>query len=146
MMFSLLPWRWAHWLLLLAGGLFVAFYLNLLTWPPVVAVTEPLQRRPPDAEKAFSLIHAESIMGIVTLLLLTPLALMVVLFILTLAWVGLAGTLGSLARALGLPEWSLTLLAAAASAGALYANSGAWLPWAVSVVDRLTSAYLLPLL
>ena len=146
-MFTLWPWRWTHWFLLLVGALFLGTYLNLLSWGPVVEVIPGLAGQPgaSDGFKGFSL-RAEALLGLISLLLLTPLVGMVALFLLLLVWTGLAGTLGPIAHRLGIPDWAFILLLATASAGVVYAKSGAWLPWAETLIERITSAYLIPLL
>jgi hypothetical protein len=138
-MWILLPWRLTHSFLLLVGCLFLASYLNLLSWGPVADAIQYLVGEP-------GIIRAEAVFGLVTLLLLTPLAAMVTLFLLLLVWVGLAAVLGPIARALRVPDWAFTMLLAATSAGIVYTKSGMWLPWSMSVIDRITNAYLIPLL
>lgn len=138
-MWALSPWRWNHWFLLLVGSLFLASYLNLLSWGPIADAIQYLVSEP-------GVIRAEAVFGLVTLLLLTPLAAMVALFLLLLVWVGLAAVFGPIARALRVPDWAFTLLLAAASAGIVYSKSGMWLPWSMSVIDQITNAYLIPLL
>ncbi len=146
-MFTLLPWRWTHWFLLLVGALFLGTYLNLLSWGPVVEVIPRLAGQPVASDGLKSLsVRAEALLGLVSLLLLTPLVGMVALFLLLLVWTGLAGIFGPIARKLGIPDWAFVLLLATASAGVVYAKSGAWLPWAETFIERITSAYLIPLL
>lgn len=137
-MLTLLPWRWHHSALLLIGSLFLGTYLNLLSWGPVVEAIQNLVSPP-------GVIPAEAVFGLVTLLLLTPLAGMVALFLLLLLWVGLAMILGPVARALRVPDWAFTLLLASTSSGLVYTKSETWLPWSLSFIDRITNAYLIPL-
>ena len=139
-MFTLFPRRWTQWLLLVVGPLFLATYTGLLSWEPVEEAIKQLATQTP------GLTRAEGLLGLVSLLLLTPLVSMVALFLLVFVWVILAGTLGRVGRMLGLPDWALFLLVATGSAGAVYANSGAWLPWSLQAFDRVAGAYLILLL
>ena len=147
-MFNLLPWRWTHWVLLLVGPLFVVTYLSLLSWGPVDESIHRLAGQPGQHELALasSLPRAEALVGLVSLLLLTPLVGMVVLFLLLFAMVILSITVGPLVRVLGLPDWAFILLFGAASSQVLYAKSVVWLPWSLWVLDRLVTAYLIPFL
>ena len=139
-MLTLFPRRWTQWLLLLVGPLFLASYLGLLSWEPVQEAIKQLASYSP------GLARAEGILGLVSLLLLTPLVGVVALFLLLFVWVVLAGILGPVGRILGLPNWAFFLLVATASAGAVYANSEAWVPWSLQVFDRIATAYLILLL
>ena len=139
-MFTLFPRRWMHWLMLLVGPLFLASYFGLLSWGPVEEAIGQLTSQQP------GLARAEGLLGLVSLLLLTPMVGMVAVFLLFFVWVVLAGTLGWVGRMLSLPDWALFLLVAAASASLVYAKSEAWLPWSLQVVDRVASAYLILLL
>ena len=139
-MFTLFPRRWTHWLMLLVGPLFLASYHGLLSWGPVEEAIKQLASQQP------GLARAEGLLGLVSLLLLTPIVGMVALFLLFFVWVVLAGTLGPISRMLGLPDWAFLLLVATVSAGLVYANSGAWLPWSLQAFERIASAYLILLL
>ena len=147
-MFNLLPWRWSHWVLLLVGPLFVVTYFSLLSWGPVDEAIQRLasQPGPRDAPGSSGLLTAEAILGLVSLLLLTPLVGMVVLFLLLFAMVIVGITLAPLVRGLGLPDWAVVLLAGAAFSGVLYRQSEVWLPWSLWCLDRLATAYLVPFL
>jgi len=148
LMFNLLPWRWTHWLLLLVGPLFVVAYLSLLSWGPTDEAIQRLAGLPGqhEASENFSIPRAEAILGLVSLLLLTPLVGMVALFLLLFAMVILAMTIGSLVRVLGLPNWAFVLLFGGASSYMVFAKSEVWLPWSLWFLDRLVSAYLIPFL
>ena len=139
-MFTLFPRRWTHWFMLLVGPLFLASYHGLLSWGPVEEAIKQFTMQSP------GLARAEGLLGLVSLLLLTPIVGVVALFLLFFVWVVLAGTLGRVGRMLGLPDWAFLLLVAAVSAGLVYANSGAWLPWSLQALDRVASAYLILLL
>lgn len=147
-LFSLLPWRMSHWVLLLVGPLFVVAYLSLLSWGTVDAAIQRLSAEPGhrDAAHGMGLPAAEAILGIVSLLLMTPLVGMVALFFLLFAMVTLEVVLGPLVRGLGLPEWVFMLLLGATVSGVIYTKSGAWLPWSLWLIDRVVAAYLVPFL
>ena len=147
-MFNLFPWRWTHWVLLLVGPLFVVTYLSLLSWGPTGEAIQRLADLPGQHEVSgnFSIPRAEAILGLVSLLLLTPLVGMVVLFLLLFAMVILAMTIGPLVRVLGLPDWASILLLGAILSGVLYDKSEMWLPSSLWALDRLASAYLIPFL
>ncbi len=139
-MFTLFPRRWSHWLLFLVGPMFLATYFGLLSWGPVEeAIKQILSQQP-------GLPRAEGLLGLVSLLLLTPIVGVVALFLLLFVWVVLAGTLGRVGRMLGLPDWAFLLLVATVSAGLVYAKSETWLPWSLQALDRVASAYLILLL
>jgi hypothetical protein len=144
-MFNLLPWRWAHWVLLLVGPLFVVAYLSLWSWGPVDEAVQRLQHQPEllNAGRNVGLLRAETLVGLVSLLLLTPLVGIVALFMLLFAMVILAGTLGPLVRVLGLPDWVLVLLLGGAISGAVYAESEVWLPWSWWLLDHIATAYII---
>ncbi|MBI3030488.1 MAG: hypothetical protein HYY64_13355 [Candidatus Rokubacteria bacterium] len=139
-MFTLFPRRWSQWLLFLVGPMFLATYLGLLSWDPVEEAIRQFSMEPP------GLARGEGLLGLVSLLLLTPIVAVVALFLLLFVWVVLAGTLGPIGRMLGLPDWALLLLVASASAGLVYANSGTWLPWSLEFFERIANAYLILLL
>jgi len=139
-MFTLFPRRWTHWLLLLVGPLFLASYFGLLSWAPVKEAVGQLTNQPAGVSRA------EGLLGLVSLLLLTPIVGMVGLFLLLFALVVLAGTLAPVARMSGIPQWVFTLLVAVGSSGTVYANREAWVPWFLQALDRVASAYLVLLL
>ena len=147
-MFNLLPWRWSHWVLLLVGPLFIVTYLSLLSWGPVDEAIQRLagEPGPRDALRSSGLLTAEAVLGLVSLLLLTPLVGMVVLFLLLFAMVIVGITLGPLLRGLGLPDWTVVLVAGVTFSWVLYSKSEAWLPWSLWCLDRLATAYLIPFL
>lgn len=140
-MFNLLPWRWTHWVLLLVGPLFVMTYLTLLEWGPIDEAIQRLATEPGLRDPI--IVRAETLFGLVTLILLTPLVAMVALFLLLFALVILAVALGPLVRLLGLPDAVFVLLLGALASGAIYAKSLAWLPWSVWLFDRVTTIYLI---
>ena len=144
-MFNLLPWRWTHWVLVLVGPLFVAAYLSLWSWGPIDEAIQRLQHQPEllNAGRNVGILRAETLVGLVSLLLLTPLVAMVALFMLLFAMVILAVTLGPLVRVLGLPEWVLVLLLGGAISSAVYAESEVWLPWSWWLLDHLATAYII---
>ena len=144
-MFNLLPWRWTHWVLVLVGPLFVVAYLSLWSWGPIDEAIQRLQRQPEllNAGRNVGVLRAETLVGLVSLLLLTPLVAMVALFMLLFAMVILAVTLGPLVRVLGLPEWVLVLLLGGAISSAVYAESEVWLPWSWWLLDHLATAYII---
>lgn len=129
----------------MVGPLFVAAYLSLWSWGPVDEAVQRLQRQPElfNVGRNVGLLRAETFVGLVSLLLLTPLVGMVVLFMLLVVMVILAGTLGPLVRVLGLPEWVLVLLPGAAISGAVYAESELWLPCSWWLLDHLATAYII---
>ena len=142
-MFNLLPWRWTHWVLLLLGPLLVVAYLSLWSWGPIDEAIRRLQRQPELLTAGRSLLRAETLVGLVSLLLLTPLVGVVALFMMLFAMVILAGTLGPVVRLLGLPEWVLVLLLGAAVSAAVYARSEVWLPWSWWLLDHIATAYII---
>ena len=144
-MFNLLPWRWTHWVLVLVGPLSVSASLGLWSWGPIDEAIHRLQRQPEllNAGRNVGILRAETLVGLVSLLLLTPLVAMVALFMLLFAMVILAVTLGPLARVLGLPEWVLVLLLGGAISSAVYAESEVWLPWSWWLLDHLATAYII---
>jgi len=144
-MFNLLPWRWTHWILLLVGPLFVVAYLSLWSWGPIDEAIQRLQHQPEllNAGRNVGVLRAETLVGLVSLLLLTPLVGTVALFMLLFAMVILAVTLGPLVRVLGLPEWVLVLLLGGAISSAVYAESEVWLPWSWWLLDHLATAYII---
>lgn len=139
-MLTLFPRRWTQWLLLLVGPLFLASYLGLLSWEPVEEAIKQLGSYTP------GLARAEGILGLVSLLLLTPLVGVVALFLLLFVWVVIAGILGPIGRMLGFPDWAFFLIVVTGSVGAVYANSETWVPWSLQVFDRVATAYLILLL
>ena len=144
-MFNLLPWRWTHWILLLVGPLFVVAYLSLWSWGPIDEAIQRLQHQPEllNAGRNVGVLRAETLVGLVSLLLLTPLVGTVALFMLLFAMVILAVTLGPLVRVLGLPEWVLVLLLGGAISSAVYAESEVWLPWSWWLLDHIATAYII---
>ena len=147
-MFDLLPWGWAHWVLLVVGPLFVVAYLSLLSWGPVGEVIKRLSSHPGESSmpSGAGLLRAEALLGLVSLLLLTPLVGMVALFLIFFAMVILATTFGPLGRLLGVPDWAFMLMLGTAPSVVLYTESQVWLPWSLWMLDRLVSAYLIPFL
>ncbi len=127
------------------GPLFVAAYLSLWSWGPIDEAIQRLQRQPEllNAGRNAGVLRAETLVGLVSLLLLTPLVGMVALFMLLFAMVILAVTLGPLVRVLGLPEWVLVLLLGGAISSAVYAESEVWLPWSWWLLDHLATAYII---
>lgn len=144
-MFNLLPWRWTHWVLLLLGPLFVVAYLSLWSWGPINEAIQRLQHQPGQLHigRDAGLLRAETFVGLVSLLLLTPLVGMVALFMILFAMVTLATALGPLVRVLGLPEWVLVLIVGASISSAVYAESELWLPWSWWLLDHLATAYII---
>jgi hypothetical protein len=144
-MFNLLPWRWTHWVLLLVGPLFVVAYVSLWSWGPIDEAIRRLQHQPEllNAGRNIGVLRAETLVGLVSLLLLTPLVGVVALFMLLFAMVILATTLGPLVRVLSLPEWVLVLLVGSAISGAVYAQSELWLPYSWWLLDHLATAYII---
>jgi len=144
-MFNLLPWRWTHWVLVWVGPLFVVAYVSLWSWGPIDEAIQRLQHQPEllNAGRNVGVLRAETLVGLVSLLLLTPLVGMVALFMLLFAMVILAVTLGPLVRVLGLPEWVLVLLLGGAISSAVYAESEVWLPWSWWLLDHLATAYII---
>ena len=130
---------------MLVGPLFVAAYLSLWSWGPIDEAIQRLQRQPEllNAGRNVGILRAETLVGLVSLLLLTPLVAMVALFMLLFAMVILAVTLGPLVRVLGLPEWVLVLLLGGAISSAVYAESEVWLPWSWWLLDHLATAYII---
>ena len=146
-MFNLLPWRWTHWVLLLVGPLFIVAYVSLLTWGPIDGAIQRLQHQPPFTPPGdFGVLRAELLVGLASLLLLTPLVGMVSLFLLLFVMVIVATILGPVVRVLGLPDWVVVLLLGAAISGAVYAESELWLPWSWWLLDHVATAYLILLL
>lgn len=144
-MFNLLLWRWTHWVLLLLGPLFVVAYLSLRSWGPINEAIQRLQHQPGQLHigRDAGLLRAETFVGLVSLLLLTPLVGMVALFMILFAMVTLATALGPLVRVLGLPEWVLVLIVGASISSAVYAESELWLPWSWWLLDHLATAYII---
>ena len=147
-MFNLLPWRWTHWVLLVVGPLFVVTYLSLLSWGPVDEAIQRLASEPGprDAPRSSGLLTGEAVLGLVSLLLLTPFVGMVVLFLFLFAMIIVGITLGPLLRGLGLPDWTVVLVAGVTFSWVLYSKSEVWLPWSLWCLDRLATAYLIPFL
>ncbi len=143
-MFNLLPWRWTHWVLLLVGPLFIVAYVSLLTWGPIEEAIQRLQHQPPfNPAQDFGVLRAELLVGLASMLLLTPLVGMVSLFLLLFVMVIVATILGPVVRVLGLPDWVVVLLLGAAISGAAYAESELWLPWSWWLLDHLATAYII---
>ena len=143
-LFNLTPWRWTHWVLLLVGPLFIVLYLSLLSWSPVEeAITRLAGELGQRGALQNSLFRAETVFGLVSLLLLTPLAGMVALFLLLFAMVIVVTSLGPIVRVVGLPDWVLVLLLGAASSHVVYSKSEVWLPWSLWFLDRVATIYLI---
>ncbi len=141
-MFNLLPWRWTHWVLLLIGPMFVIVYLTLLAWVPVDEAIQRLAGHPETRVARHPVIaRAEAIFSLATLILLTPLAGIVALFLLLFAMIGLNIVLGPFVRLIGLPDWLVVPLLGAALSASLYAKSATGLPWSLWILDRLASVY-----
>ncbi len=141
-MFHLLPWRWTHWVLLLIGPLFVIIYLTLLAWVPVDEAILRLASHPETRVARHPVIaRAEAVFSLTTLILLTPLAGIVALFLLLFAMIALTVVLGPVVRLIGLPDWLVVPLLGAALSASLYAKSATWLPWSLWILDRLASVY-----
>src|SRR3990172_8950191 len=81
LMFTLFPRRWTHWLMLLVGPLFLAPSQGLRWWGPVEEAIKQLASQQP------GLARAEGLLGLVSLLLLTPMVGLVALFLLFFVWV-----------------------------------------------------------
>ena len=141
-MFNLLPWRWTHWVLLLIGPIFVIVYLTLLAWVPV---DEAIQRLagPPETRVARHpvIARAEAVFSLTTLVLLTPLAGIVALFLVLFAMIALTAVLGPVVRLVGLPDWLVAPVLGAAFSAWVYTTSATWLPWSLRLLDRLASVY-----
>ena len=146
-MFNLLPWRWSHWVLLLLGPLFVIAYLTLLAWVPVDEAIQRLAiQAGPRVARGPAMAHAEAIFSLTTLVLLTPLAGIVALFLLLFAMITLSVMLAPFVRVIGLPDWVVILLFGAGFSAWLYTNSANWLPWSLWLVDRVATVYVVLLL
>lgn len=142
-MFNLMPWRWPHWILLLVGPLFIVLYFSLLSWVPVDEAIARLQGELGQrGVLQDSLLRAEIILGLVCLVMLTPLAGTVALFLLLFGMVIVVTTFGPIVRAVGLPDWVLVVLLGGASSRVVYGQSEVWLPWSLWLLDRLTTIYL----
>ncbi|MBI3031115.1 MAG: hypothetical protein HYY64_16550 [Candidatus Rokubacteria bacterium] len=128
----------------MVGPLFVVAYLSLWSWGPIDEAIQRLQHQPGllNVGRDASLLQAEALVGLVSLLLLTPLAGMVALFMLLFVMVILAITLGPLVRLVGLPDWLLVLVLGAAASGAVYAESEVWLPYSWWLLDHIATAYI----
>lgn len=142
-LFNLMPWRWTHWVLLLVGPLFIVTYFSLLSWVPVdeavARVTGELGQRGVFRD---SLLRAETALGLVGLLALTPIAGMVALFLLLLVMVIVVTIFGPIVRVIGLPNWVLVLVLGGAASRVAYGQSEVWLPWSLWFLDRVTTIYL----
>jgi len=127
------------------GPLFVVAYVSLWSWGPIDEAIQRLQHQPEllNAGRNVGVLRAETLVGLVSLLLLTPLVGMVALFMLLFAMVILAVTLGPLVRVLGLPEWVLVLLLGGAISSAMYAESEVWLPYSWWLLDHIATAYII---
>ena len=146
-MFNLLPWRWTHWVLLLLGPLFVIAYLTLLAWVPVDEAIQRLAiQAGPRVARGPAIAHAEAIFSLTTLVLLTPLAGIVALFLLLFAMITLSLILAPFVRVIGLPDWVVILLFGAGASAWLYTNNATWLPWSLWLVDRVATVYVVLLL
>ena len=142
-MFNLLPWRWTHWVLLLIGPLFVIVYLTLLAWVPVDEAIQRLASRPETrVARHPAIARAEAIFSLTTLVLLTPLAGVVALFLVLFAMIALTVILGPFVRVIGLPDWVVVLLLGAALSAWLYTKTAAWLPWSLWLLDRVATVYI----
>lgn len=142
-MFNLLPWRWTHWVMLLVGPLFIVLYLSLLSWSPVEeAITRLAGELGQRGALQNPLLRAETVFGLVSLLLLAPIAGMVTLFLLLFGMVIVVTTLGPVVRMVGVPDWALVLLLGGVSSHVVYAQSEIWLPWSLWFLDRLGTIYL----
>ena len=85
--------------------------------------------------------YAEAIFSLVTLVLLTPLAGIVALFLLLFAIIVLSVILAPFVRGIGLPDWVVILLFGVGSSAWLYTNSATWLPWSLWLLDRVATVY-----
>ena len=142
-LFDLTPWRWPHWVLLLVGPLFIVAYLSLFSWVPVDEAIARLQGELGQrGVLQDSLLRAETILGLVCLLLLTPLAGLVALFLLLFGMVIVVTIFGPIVRAVGLPDWILVLPLGGAASRVAYGQSEVWLPWSMWFLDRVTTIYL----
>ena len=146
-MFNLLPWRWTHWVLLLIGPLFIIVYLTLLAWVPV---DEAIQRLASDPKthlaRGPAIARAEAIFSLTTLVLLTPLAGIVALFLVLFAMIALTIVLEPFVRVIGLPGWVVVLLLGTVLSAWLYSNTATWLPWSLWLLDRVATVYIVLLL
>lgn len=142
-LFNLLPWRWPHWILLLVGPLFIVAYFSLLSWVPADEAIARLQGELGQrGVLQDSLLRAEVILGLVCLVMLTPLVGVVALFLLLFGMVIVVTTLGPIVRVLGLPDWVLVVPLGGAASRVVYTQSEVWLPWSLWLLDRLTTIYL----
>lgn len=143
-MFNLSPWRWTHWVMLLVGPLFIVTYFSLLSWTPVdEAITRLAGELGQRGALGNPLLRAETVFGLVSLLLLAPIAGMVALFLLLFGMVILVTTLGPICRVVGLPDWALVLLLGGVSSRVVHAHSEVWLPWSLWFLDHLGTIYLI---
>lgn len=141
-MFNLLPWRWTHWILLLIGPTFVIVYLSVLAWVPVDEAILRVASHPDTRVARHPVMaRAEAVFSLTTLVLLTPLAAIVAIFLVLFGMIALTVVLGPFVRLLGLPDWLVAPMLGAAFSAWLYTNSATWLPWSLRLLDRLASVY-----
>ncbi|MFQ5962317.1 MAG: hypothetical protein ACE5MG_13065 [Candidatus Methylomirabilales bacterium] len=142
-MITLSSLRWTHWLLLLAIGLFLATYLGLVSWEPVHETIEWLASQPARSDTFQNPGgRQEALLLLVSVLLLTPIAASVTLFLLVSALAILAELLASVGLRLGLPHWTLIVMLSAGFASVAYATRSVWLPWSLELLGLLAQAYL----
>src|SRR5712691_9567631 len=123
-MFNLLPWRWTHWVLLLIGPMFVIVYLTLLAWVPVDEAIQRLAGHPETRVTRHPVIaRAEAVFSLTTLVLLTPLAGIVAIFLVLFAMIALTAVLGPFVRLVGLPDWLVAPVLGAALSAWVYTTS-----------------------
>lgn len=143
-MLSLSSWGWGRWLLLLMGVLILATYIAVSLLGGVPEALQWLEAKS-GAGGTFQqpgAIRGEGFFILLAFLLLTPLAVLVVLFLVLFVLVVLAGTLAPVGRLLGLPNWVLTTFVAVAVGGLAYAGHEVWVPWGLSLVGLFASAFL----
>lgn len=137
-------WGWGRSLLLLLGALVLATYLGLLSsgrieeairWLAARSGTGGAFREPGAG-------RLEGLFVIISFLLLTPIAALGALFLLVFVVMFLAGTLGPIARVLGMPKWLFMGLLVAGLGGVAYAKSEAWWPWLLWVSGVVAQAFL----
>ncbi len=137
-------WGWGRRLLLLLGGLILATYFGLLSWGGVDEAVQWLASKAGASGSFRDPVagRGEAYVIVMAFLFLTPLAILVALFLLVFVVVVLAGTLRPVGRMLGLPQWALMVLVTGVLAGVGYAKTAVWLPWALRVSGIVVHAFL----
>lgn len=142
-MLSVTSWRWYNWLLLLGGALVVGGYFGLVSLAPL---DEALQRVAGSSKVGDVFQHAggrqEALFVLFTFLLLTPLAVLVGLFMIVFAFAILMALVGPVTRSFGVPDGATSALLVLGAGALAYVKADAWLPPFQLVLGLVVRAFL----